>query len=126
MIEDIEKFAQHIKKMADYKFLEATIQEVEECDGRRDRGNLLCKKASILYIAYNNEIPLYVGETSKSIKRRFISDGSGCHKKANSSWFQTITKIKYLVFENDDLPTPHRKLMEQLLIIAYNPKYNWR
>lgn len=102
----------------------ATKAEIEKADGRKDRSNPICKTASCLYLACSDGQILYVGETSKSIKRRFISDGSGSHKKTcSTTWYSEMTYVQFITFDEQALPTPHRKLMEQALSIYHKPKY---
>lgn len=97
--------------------------DIESADGRKKRDNPICRTGSILYVVYSSKNTiLYVGETSKSIKRRFISDGSGSHKKA-CNWYSKMKEVKFLIFSESELPIMHRKLLEQALSIHYNPKY---
>ncbi|MGR5125758.1 hypothetical protein ACPV33_23910 [Vibrio harveyi] len=104
-------------------FRYATKSDIENADGRKNKECLITKKASTLYIALENEKVLYVGETSKSLKRRFISDGTGSHREACGIWYKRMTHVKYIQFSNEELPTMHRKLMEQALSIQFNPEF---
>jgi len=106
------------------EWLRATKQEILEADGRADRDNDISRCGSCIYIAYAGNEVLYIGETSKSIKRRFVSDGSGAHQ--SKGWFPDMTDIKYMIFSENELPEKHRKLLEQALSIHYNPKYYGR
>lgn len=105
------------------KFAQVTKDEIENSDGRKNRDNPICKTASCLYIAYSGDQVLYVGETSKSIKRRFISDGSGSHKVACTGWYATMSHVRFFACDEQELPTAHRKLAEQALSIHFKPKY---
>jgi hypothetical protein len=101
----------------------ATKQEIEDADGRKDRSNLISKKGSVFYVAYENENVLYVGESSVSVKNRFISDGGGSHREACSNWYTRMTHVKYVYSTLEDLPNMHRKLIEQALSICLSPEY---
>jgi len=106
------------------KWIVVTKEQIESADGRRDRSNPICKKASCLYLACSDDDSiLYVGETSISIKRRFISDGSGSHRSACVNWYQRMSKVKFVAFEDQVLPDMHRKLLEQALSIQYKPEF---
>lgn len=107
----------------DGKWTEVTKKQVEIADGRKDKNNSICKTSSCLYLACENDHILYVGETSKSIKRRFISDGSGSHKSACKNWYPRMTTVKFVTFDDQTLPTMHRKLFEQALSIHYKPEF---
>jgi hypothetical protein len=98
-----------------------TKVEIEDADGREKQSSPICQNGSILYIAYEEEVVLYVGETSKSIKRRFCSDGSGAHK--NRPWYQNMTYVKFVQFTEASLPTKFRKALEQMLAIIKSPTW---
>jgi len=100
----------------------ATKEAIESADGRKDRSNAICQTASCVYIAYSGEVVLYVGETSKSIKRRFISDGTGSHREA-CSWYSRMSHVRYVTFNESELPVMHRKLLEQALAIHHKPEF---
>lgn len=94
---------------------------LENSDGRRNPEKFNTE-GMCLYVAYSSDDePLYVGETSTSIKRRFITDGSGAHK--HQTWYDQCDYIKYCKFENDEIDTPKRKLLEQAFSIILSPKY---
>lgn len=99
----------------------ATKSDIEQADGRTDKSNTISQQGSIVYIAYNNENVLYVGESSKSIKRRFISDGGGSHKEKNSNWYEDMTHVRFLKYDEINLPEMYRKLLEQLLSVKFKP-----
>lgn len=104
------------------KWMEATKEAIEAADGRKNRNNPICRTASCLYVAYSEDKVLYVGETSKSIKRRFNSDGSGSHREA-CIWYPTMTHVRYVAVNDSELPVMYRKLLEQVLAIHYNPAF---
>ena len=121
---DIEKIIAPLIRALDGKWIEVTKEQIESADGRKDRNNPICKKSSCLYLACTDDDSiLYVGETSISIKRRFISDGSGSHKSACDNWYPRMAKVKFVTFEEQALPTMHRKLFEQALSIHYKPVF---
>ncbi|MFM4859283.1 hypothetical protein ACEUDN_21690 [Aeromonas hydrophila] len=121
---DIENAITPLIRELEGKWLEVTKEQIECADGRKDRLNPICKKSSCLYLACSDDDSiLYVGETSISIKRRFISDGSGSHKTACGNWYPRMTKVKFVTFEEQDLPDMHRKLFEQALSIHYKPEF---
>ncbi|WP_462180201.1 hypothetical protein [Pseudoalteromonas gelatinilytica] len=97
-----------------------TKQEIEDADGRK-KSTSISKTGSYLYIVFENKTPLYVGETSESLKRRFISDTDGSHKKRNSIWYQRMTHVCFLNLTEGD--SAYRKLLEQALSIAIEPKF---
>lgn len=103
--------------------LNATKQEIEDADGRKDRSNRISMKGSVVYVAYENENILYVGESSVSVKRRFITDGSGSHKEACANWYARMTHVKYIHYSIDELPDTYRKLLEQSLSISLSPEF---
>ncbi len=91
-----------------------TKEEIEQADGRR-RSNPISEKGSYLYAAYDsNGQLLYVGETGKSLKRRFTADGSGSHK--NKDWYENMATVKYKKLCPRD--KKYRKLLEKALILA--------
>lgn len=100
----------------------ATKKEIEDADGRKEPNNLISKKGSVFYLAYENENILYVGESSVSVKSRFISDGGGSHKKC-AKWYSRMTHVKFVHSTNEELPDKHRKLIEQALSIKFSPEY---
>ena len=120
---EIEKSLENLLDNFKDSWLYVSKQKIEEADGRKDPTNLISKKGSILYVAYENEHALYVGESSKSIKRRFITDGSGSHKEACSKWFVRMTHVKYAHFTHSELPDMHRKFIEQALSISISPEF---
>lgn len=105
------------------RWTQVTKEEIENADGRRDGSNPICKKGSCLYVAYSGDQVLYVGETSKSIKRRFISDGSGSHKEACAGWYEMMSHVQFLAYDEQELPTMYRKFFEQALSIHHTPQY---
>ncbi len=117
---EIEEFIIKLIQTFENKWKEATKEEIETADGRVDRTNPISRTAPCLYIAYCDDDVLYVGETSKSIKRRFISDGSGSHREA-CSWYSRMTHVRYVTFAESELPVMFRKLLEQALSIHYGP-----
>lgn len=121
---EIEKIIEPLIHALDGKWIEVTKEQIEIADGRRDRSNPICKKTSCLYLACTEDGHiLYVGETSISIKSRFISDGSGSHKSACGNWYPRMIKVKFVTFEAQTLPDMHRKLFEQALSIHYKPEF---
>ncbi len=78
---------------------------------------------SFVYVAYENNHVLYVGETGKSIKRRFITDASGSHKAKNTDWYGRMTRVEYIKLPFEELPTKHRKLLEQAVSIKLIPEF---
>lgn len=102
-------------------WIEVTKSEIENSNGNKNKSDPICKTSSCLYVAYQDSSVLYVGETSKSIRRRFIGDGSGCHREANAHWYKLMTKVKFTSFSNTDFPMPYRKFLEQALVIQLRP-----
>jgi len=118
----IEKFARNlIKSVPKETWNIATKLEIEQADGRTDKTNIISQNGSIVYVAYADTTVLYVGESSKSIKRRFISDGNGSHRQANKHWYDKMTHVEFLKFEDTKLPEAYRKLLEQLLSVEFKP-----
>ncbi len=123
MKKQVDEMIASLIQSLESRWIQATKLEVENADGRKDRNNPICKTASCLYLAYSGDQVLYVGETSKSIKRRFISDGSGSHKEACSGWYETMSHVRFIACDEQELPTMHRKLFEQALSIHHKPKH---
>jgi hypothetical protein len=121
--EAIERAAAALIQLLNGKWIEATKEAIEAADGRKNKLDPICKSASCLYVAYAGERVLYVGETSKSIKRRFIVDGSGSHKEDCSIWYAQMTHVRYVSFGTAELPEKHRKLFEQALSIELKPEF---
>ncbi|MBC7213780.1 MAG: hypothetical protein H5U28_01000 [Burkholderiaceae bacterium] len=119
----ISDFIQQVAKQFQGKWHTVTIDELEASDGRSSNPNPACTNGSFIYVAYENDHVLYVGESSKSVKRRFIVDGSGSHKQKNKNWYDRVTKIHYLKMGHDDLPDRQRKLLEQAFSIHFNPEF---
>ena len=101
----------------------ATVKkaELEAADGRRKNAPPYATSGSFLYVAYENSLVLYVGETSVSVKKRFLGDGSGSHSKKD--WYRRVTHINYIKATHHNLPNKHRKFLEQALSIALNPEF---
>lgn len=121
--EMIEKLADDLLDVFKKSWLKASKKELEEADGRKNRSNLISKTGSVFYVAYESDHVLYVGESSKSIKRRFITDGGGSHKEACSNWYTRMTHVNYVHCTSSELPDMHRKLIEQALSIRLFPEY---
>ncbi|WP_143178127.1 hypothetical protein [Cystobacter ferrugineus] len=81
-------------------------------------------KGSFLYVAYENKKVLYVGESSISVKRRLLHDGTGAHNK--KGWYERVTHVCYARFSHDELPEPYRKMLEQALTIILEPEFYGR
>ena len=120
---EIEEFIKVIINLYSNKWLSITLEDLAKFDGRSKKPHTACTSGSFIYIAYENNVALYVGETSKSIKRRFITDGSGSHKQKNSIWYARVTKISYIKMNHNELPDKERKLLEQAFSIHYNPEF---
>lgn len=119
---EIKQFAKNfIESIPKENWYCASKLDIEKADGRKDKTNIISQNGSIVYVAYADTDVLYVGESSKSIKRRFISDGSGSHQQANNLWYEKMTHIKFLKYEDTELPEVYRKLLEQLLSVEFNP-----
>lgn len=118
MREKVEIAIRALVESLNGRWMVATKEAIESADGRKDRSNSICQTASCVYIAYSGEDVLYVGETSKSIKRRFNSDGAGSHREA-CSWYSRMSHVRYITFNESELPVMHRKLLEQALAIHY-------
>ncbi len=102
-------------------------RELEGSDGRISNPHEACTSGSFIYVAYKDKHVLYVGETSKSVKRatckrRFITDGSGSHKQ-KATWYDQMTSVKYIKKTDEDLPTKERKLLEQAFSLHFNPEF---
>jgi hypothetical protein len=122
-IEEINIFAKKfIESISKEQWIEVSKSDIENADGRKNKFNEISQNASVIYIAYEEKNVLYVGESSKSIKRRFISDGSGSHKKKNNYWYKKMTHVKFLNYEECNLPEMYRKLLEQLFSVYFKPK----
>lgn len=122
MKETIDEVIWALAQSLEDKWMEATKEAIEAADGRKDPQNPICRTASCAYVAYSGARVLYVGETSKSIKRRFNSDGSGSHRDA-CSWYLDMTHVRYIAFEEFELPVMYRKLLEQVLAIRFGPEF---
>lgn len=123
MKQNIEEIITPLVRLLDGQWKEATKEEIEITDGRKDKNNPICQNSSCLYMALAGEDILYIGETSKSIKRRFISDGTGSHKSACENWYHKMTKVKFVMLAEANLPDKYRKLLEQALSISYKPEF---
>jgi hypothetical protein len=116
----LDTFAKNIIEFIPEKdWIKVSKLEIENADGRKDKFNQVSQKGSVVYIAYDNNIVLYVGESSISIKRRFISDGA--HKQSNNNWYQKMTHVRFLKYNDINLPEVYRKSLEQLLSIEFKP-----
>ena len=118
---NVEKFSNEVLKNFNTQSNNVKKQEIEDADGRKEK-SAISAEGSMLYIAYENENPLYVGETGESIKRRFISDGSGSHKVKNAIWYGRMTHVEFTkIFPEDNVA--YRKLLEQALSVAVKPEF---
>ena len=93
---------------------------IEQANGRK-RKHPITAKGSYVYVAYENEIVLYVGETRTTIKNRFITDGSGSHCQKNSDWYLRMTHVRFLELDSDE--ECYRKLIEKALIMDLCPEF---
>lgn len=123
LLSTVKSSASNLCAIFDGNWIEVTKSEIENSNGRKNKGDPISRMSSCLYVAYQNDSVLYVGETSKSIRRRFIGDGSGCHKDKNAHWYKLMTKVRFVSFLKTDLPTPYRKFLEQALAIHLNPQH---
>ena len=90
---------------------------LENVDGRRDRMHPTVRRGSYVYVAYENEAVLYVGETGEYVRTRFRGNGSGAHQ--TKDWYGRMTHVRFW-----DLPSQsdhYRKLVEAALILALRP-----
>lgn len=118
---EIEIFSKSFFDLFNTKCKKFTKQDIENADGRKLK-NKISKTGSILYVVFDNsDKVLYVGETGKSIKRRFISDGHGSHKRKNSNWYNNMEYLLMLCLDNNEVK--HRKLLEQSLSVSFKPRY---
>lgn len=97
LYKEAHKFAKRI--LCDFEHGEsteqATKQDIENADSRKKK-NRISEEGSYVYAAYDNsERLLYVGETGKSIKRRFISDGTGAYKEKNKCWYEIMENVRF-------------------------------
>lgn len=93
---------------------------VENVDGRQERNHPIVIKGSYVYVAYKGDLPLYVGETGKSIRNRFITDGFGSHRKKNK-WYWQVTRVRFWKLPCED--KHYRKLLEAALIFKLKPSH---
>jgi hypothetical protein len=121
LLSKITPYVSNLYSMFDKNWIEVTKSEIENSNGRKNKDDPVSKTSSCLYVVFQNDSVLYVGETSKSIRRRFIGDGSGCHKYKNPHWYDVMTKVRFISFSNTDLPKPYRKFLEQALAIHLSP-----
>lgn len=98
--------------------------ELEKKPPRSTAKPEFCLPGSFLYVAYENERVLYVGESSISVRGRFLSDGSGAHSR--KEWYSRVTHVHYARFSSDELPEPYRKMIEQALAIVLKPEFYGR
>lgn len=99
---------------------QTTKEQIEESDSRIKKGPVGAP-GSYVYAAYDGDGNLlYVGETGKSIKRRFTSDGNSSHKR-NADWYVDMRTVKFLRLDSNLSTTRYRKLLESSLIFAGNP-----
>ena len=90
---------------------------LEKVDGRKEREHPAVRKGSHVYVAHDAESVLYVGETGKSVRTRFMGDGKGAHRRAD--WYCRMTHVR---FWKTPLESDHiRKLMEAALIFVLRP-----
>ena len=90
---------------------------LESVDGRRYRSHPTVRRGSYVYVAYEKEAVLYVGETGEYVRTRFRGDGSGAHQTAD--WYGRMTHVRLM-----ELPSKSkhdRKLMEAALIRGLRP-----
>lgn len=119
----IATFVQEVVTQFETDWSSITIQELEAADGRTKNANPACTAGSFIYVSYENDHVLYVGETSKSVKRRFIVDGSGSHKEKNFTWYDRTSTIKFIKKTHNELPDKERKLLEQAFSIHFKPEF---
>jgi hypothetical protein len=124
--EAIEETAMALVPLLNDKWIEATKENIEAA--RKRKQDPLCQTASSLYVAYAGDRVLYVGETSTTIRNRFIGDGSGSHrdKREDRNWYSEMTHVRYVSFDAAELPEKHRKLFEQALAIQLKPEFYGR
>ena len=84
---------------------------------RRPTCHPTVRRGSYVYVAYENEAVLYVGETGEYVRTRFRGDGSGAHKKED--WYDRMTHVRFRALPSKS--DHDRKLMEAALILALRP-----
>lgn len=114
-------FANQIYNNLNTSWVTVNRADLEAADGRKKNSPEYAKSGSFLYIAYENSNVLYVGETSVSVKSRFLGDGSGAHRM--KKWYSRVTHISYIKATHEQLPKKFRKLLEQALSIALEPEF---
>lgn len=120
-IEQSSEFSNKVLENLTNQWATVKKTELEAADGRRKNPPPYATSGSFLYVAYENSLVLYVGETSVSVKSRFLGDGSGSH--STKEWYRRVTHIDYIKATHDELPDKHRKFLEQALSIALNPEF---
>lgn len=121
VIKQSTTFANEIDSQFNTSWLTVSRTDLETADGRKRNAPDYTKNGSFLYIAYENNHVLYIGETSVSVKSRFFGDGSGAHK--TKEWYKRVTHINYIKATHEELPKKFRKLLEQALSIVLEPEF---
>ena len=101
-----------------YSNSEMALKEcLEGVDGRRERKHPTVCRGSYVYVAYENEAVLYVGETGEYVRTRFKGDGSGAHQ--TKDWYGRMTHVRFWKLPSKSYL--YRKLVEAALIFALRP-----
>ena len=97
--------------------LKVSKERLENLDRRRDRMHPTFRKGSYVYVAYENQTVLYVGETGEHVRTRFKGDGSGEHRRKD--WYCRMTHVRF--WELPSKTGHYRKFIEAALIFALRP-----
>ncbi len=122
-MQQIAELVRQVAAMLEGQWQEITRTELECVDGNVSAAHPACTSGSFIYVAYENQQVLYVGETSKSVRRRFIGDGSGSHRQKNTGWNPRTTHICFIKKTHEELPEMERRLLEQALSIHLKPEF---
>jgi len=104
-------------------FIVCKKEDVFNADGRKSNSHEGAKKGSFIYFLLdNNKEILYIGETGDSLKDRLKGHGNGAHDK--KSWFNQVKYIKYFKVNESEMDWKFRLVIESILVMKFQPKYN--
>jgi hypothetical protein len=102
-----------------YKYSAQIIENITWTSIRKEDAEVKSEKGSFVYVAYNGEQCLYVGETNVSLQARFKKNGNSAHCK--KPWYKKVTKVEYCRWELNELQLKERRLLEQAVSIILKP-----
>lgn len=103
-------------KTVEYDYSKMSINKFKEQEQFKNNINV----TNIIYLFYEDDVCLYIGETGTSLKDRVYRNTP---KHSGKEWFKKANIIHIIELDKciDDIC---RQALESIFILAYRPEYN--